>query len=507
MDKETQMESSKLYNRISVRSGEILAAVLLIQPLLDVLSYFMQDFGSTTVTTALRMLLLAAVSALGFGLSQRKKIYLVCYGVLAVYWAAHMLNCLRLGYADPVGDAAEYLKLVQFPLWTLTFITLLQNQEGLDLRTAGLLTANFAIVLGVIALSYAVGRPEYTYAGIRIGVLGWFAVPTAQSAIVCILSIGLLLWAYRTQHVWVFSVAAVFSFGLLYLTATRLTYYAAILIAAGFLVLVLIAGGRQRLCAISLGLALLLLILAINNSPMAQRRSIASKSYDIYQSQTDAIMGEDKDFVYTGGDLDPELNAKIHRVYEEVYTKQDAAGMPLLGDLLDRYGTDRIMEAYNYTTQAKTLYHTRTKKRMVLRLAWEDQDALSHLLGLEYNVSHINGNTYDVENDFPALLCYYGWLGTGLYCGFAAAVLLMVLAGLIKNLRRLPQFITPELGAYAMIFILSFGAAQYSGNVLRRPSVTVYLSLAAAQLYYALHGSTASLFAHYERRANLTIKN
>lgn len=500
------MDTAKLKSKLSNNTGELAAALLIVQPLLDVLSYFMRQLGSTTVTTALRTALLFAVGLLGFWLSRRKKAYFIFFGVAGGFWLLHALNCLRLGYMDPVGDLAEYLKLVQFPLWTLCFLTFLREKPSLDLQAAGLLAANFAIILLVIALSFLTGRPEYTYANIQVGILGWFAVPTAQSAIVTMLSIGLLLWAFRTERLWIFSCGALVGFGLLYLTATRLTYYSAIIIAAGFLALILISG-RQRLCCIPLCVALVLLVLAMNHSPMTLRRSIASESYEVYQAQTDRIMGSDKDFVYSGEPLEPALEQKLRRVYEEVYTQRDAAGQPLLGDLLERFGTERVMEAYNYSTQAKTLYHTRTKKLTVLRLTWDAQDMLTKILGFEYGNSVINGNTYDAENDFPALLCYYGWLGAGLYCCFAGGIVLLALAGALKNLRHLRQYATPELIAYSMMFALGFGAAQFSGNVMRRPSVTVYLSLAAAQIFYAACGeSQGKLFARYERRPAVTMK-
>ena len=63
------------------RAGEVMAALLLVQPLLDVLSYFMQEAGTTAFTTALRMVLLAAVSLYGFVITDRKKPVLALYAV------------------------------------------------------------------------------------------------------------------------------------------------------------------------------------------------------------------------------------------------------------------------------------------------------------------------------------------------------------------------------------------------------------------------------------------
>ena len=56
-----------------------------------------------------------------------------------------------------------------------------------------------------------------------------------------------------------------------------------------------------------------------------------------------------------------------------------------------------------------------------------------------------------------------------------------------------------------MLYVLGLGAAQFSGQVLRKPSVTVYLSLAAAQLYGLTKGS-GKLFARYDSRPAVTMK-
>lgn len=505
------MESSQFHHpiRAGALAANALAAIILLQPLLDVLSYFMNEYGSTVVTTTLRMILLVAVSLLGFALSRRKRAYILCFSAVAALWLLRALNCLRLGYQDPIGDAAQFFKLAQFPLWTLSFITLLGAREGLDLRAAGLLAANLGTVLLVIALSYAVGMPVYTYdipsRGVQIGLLGWFAVPNSQSAIVAILTLGALLWAYQKGRVWLFCAVCVPSFGLLYFTGTRVPYYSGILIALGLSLLVLLAGGRMRLCCVPLLLAAVLMVGFKGSSIMEYRQTLTQDSNSIYQAPADEIMGEDKDYVYTGGEVPPDILKKITRVYEEVYGGESFAGDPLLGDLLERFGTERVMESYNYTTKASVLYNVRTKKLKVTSMLWEDGDLATRLLGFEYASAILNDNCYDPENDFPGLLFFYGYLGCGLYVAFAGYFLLSAAWRCVKNIRRLPEVLTVPLGTWAMILALGLGAAQFSGHVLRRPSVTVYLSLAAAQLYLLTHDASG-LHARYERRAGLTIK-
>ncbi len=499
------MESSILRRR----SGEAMAAILLIQPPLDVLSYFMQHYGSTAITTALRMAMLVAVTLLGFAMSRRKRAYAVCFGVIGAFWLLHALNCLRIGYKDPMGDIAEYFKLIQFPLWTLSFITLLESREGLDMRAAGLMAANLSTVLLVILISYAAGMPAYTYAipsrDVQVGVLGWFAIPNSQSAIVSMLVLGTLLWAYRSERLWLFPIACIPGFGLLYFTGTRLAYFSAIIMALGFCVLLLIEGGRRRLLCIPLILVTALFIGFKDLSIMEYRQSLSRDSFGLYQEPTDEIMGDDKGYEYEGGEVPPEILEKITRVYEEIYSGRSFADKPLLGDLLDRFGTERVVKSYDYETKASVLYDVRVKKLKVTSLLWEEGDALTRLLGFEASSVHLNGTNYDPENDFPALLFYCGYLGFGLYVCFAGYFILSAAWRCIRNIRRLPEVLTVPMGVWAMMMVLGLGAAQFSGQVLRKPSVTVYISLAAAELYLLLHAGT-KLRARVERRRGLTIK-
>ena len=99
------MENIK--EKISTYTPQILAALLFIQPLLDVLSYFMRSLEATAVTTTIRTVLLFAVGAYGFLLSEKKRAYFVFLGIAGGFWLAHMLNCLRLGYANPVADTGN----------------------------------------------------------------------------------------------------------------------------------------------------------------------------------------------------------------------------------------------------------------------------------------------------------------------------------------------------------------------------------------------------------------
>ena len=102
------MIQTSLRDRLSFSVGEVMTALLVVQPLLDVLSYFMGLAGGTVFTTTLRMLLLLVVCLYGFIITDNRRAYYVMYGVVGGFWLLHMLNSFRLWLSRPGGDAAEY---------------------------------------------------------------------------------------------------------------------------------------------------------------------------------------------------------------------------------------------------------------------------------------------------------------------------------------------------------------------------------------------------------------
>ena len=218
---------------------------------------------------------------------------------------------------------------------------------------------------------------------------------------------------------------------------------------------------------------------------MAERQALTGDSYSIYQEKADAIMGEDAGYVHQRGEeVPPEILEKITQVYTEVYDQPGIYGVTLLSDLIDEFGLEAVMEQYNYATDPQTLYNSRVKKLTAMEMVWQDQDFLTRLVGFEYARCHVGNHIYDPENDFPALLYYYGYVGVGLYGGFALYFVLICLKGLFRDWRRV---LCVEFGVPAMMLALMLGGAQFSGQVLRKPSVTVYGSVAAALLFVYLH--------------------
>ena len=484
-----------------------MVALLIAQPILDVISYFMLQNAMSAFTTALRTIILLAVSAYGFIISDEKRSHLILYAVLIIFWIFHILACLRGGYSHPIVDFGEFLKLAQFPLWTFAFIAVFRQCEDLNLSISGILVINFCIILMVIALSFLTKHPGYTYdypdRNVQIGLLGWFYVSNAQSAIVSVLVPFVLLWAFQRHNLLLFCIAAALGFGLLYFTGTRLAFYAAILIALTFSAVII--WNRQMLVyCVPLFLAVILLFAFRGQSPMAERQALTADSYAVYQEKTDEVMGNDKDFVYDPEvGMTAEIAEKVQRVYLEVYSGKGIYGNPLLGDLIHRFGVEKVMEAYDYSIKPQDLYNVREKKLICVKLIREEKGFMSQLFGFEYAELLINQESFDPENDFPALIGFYGYAGLILYAGF---ILYFILSSIWALIEEFPDFLTIEFGTVAISFTLLLGAAQLSGNVLRKPSVVVYLALFAAIIYTLINKPTHRKNFNYRKKSVVYIK-
>lgn len=509
------------------RLSAVVLAILVIQPALDVLSYFLGEWGSNALSTALRFLLLFAVALLGFLVSDKKRLYFLFYGVAGAFWLLHMVNCFRIGYDSPVSDAANFFRIVNFPIFTLSFITFFQKGEGIRKSIYLGFAINFGEVLLFTALPWILGRPVYTYESLGVGMMGWFGVANAQSAIIVLLVPLTLLWAYRTRKYPVFLAAALLCFGLMFATGTKLTFYSIFIIAGAYIFLFALNLKKRALRYALPLLAVMVLVFAFRHqSPMDLRERMsayARGNYDQLVSQSLKNSGADEEVLQTLREGFDEANTseakleKIRRNLIGVYTDREVYGR-VLKDVHERFGVYNVMSAYEYTTEPTILSDSRVRKSIFARLVWEEKDLLTRLFGFEYSDMLMGESIYDLENDFPAIYYFCGYVGFVLYLLFFAYFAFIILRAFTQDVRAagkeramgagkaerkgsflsksvvfrafgifgkgVQRFLTIEMGGVGMTFLLAVIAAQISGNVLRRPNVTVYFAIAAACIYH-----------------------
>ncbi len=162
--------------------------------------------------------------------------------------------------------------------------------------------------------------------------------------------------------------------------------------------------------------------------------------------------------------------------------------------MVNRFGFDRVLEKYEYSLSVSDLTAVRQQKRYFAELAWEDSDFFTRCFGYEYStlierftIEDEDGEIqefetiFDLENDFPSVFFYSGYVGFAIYILFLGYFAALIAVGIITRGKKLITFETAMVG---VTFALALGASQFSGNVLRRPNASIYVSAILAYIYY-----------------------
>lgn len=489
---------------ITQRLPGIVLVLLIIQPCMDVLSYALTEWGDTTISTLLRFGMMMVIGLLGFIVTDRKRKYILFYCVLAVFWILHVANGFRVGYISVYEDTANYLRILTTPVFLLSFITFF-HKSGERIRK--LMPIGFAINMGLSCLftilpwglaAVGIGEPIYTYDGLYVGVLGWFAIANAQSCILALLAPLTLYFCYKTGKVWVFLVGCLVSFGQMYAMGTKLTYYSLVLIPVAFLVLFLLNDNRKKnLVYMVIFFSVIVLAVVLKPySPMQIRDNMTNYSQGYLSDRVEQsisgsgvdeeVMEAIREGTVEEGETEEEQAdaaqqlADVRRSLMGVYTDPDVYGDVLL-DMNDRFGVYNVMDGYHYTANSALLSDLRLRRTNYAELVWAESDWPTKLFGFEYSQMIHNNTIYDLENDFPAIYYNCGIIGYILYLGMFVYLALLALRAFYRD----PfHFMTLELGTVGMTIVLALGAAGISGYVFRRPNVAIYLAAACAYLYY-----------------------
>lgn len=440
-----KLESSEVISRF-------VFALFVIQPILDIISYFMILEGSTTITTLLRMVMLAIVLLYAFVVSDNKKIYFIIGGIMAVYWVIHVLVCARYGYISWTEDLAMYVRTVQMPLFTIAFIDLLKKMKEMSQVVPKAFWVNYIIITISIILSFAVNMPNYTYIG-DIGIQGWFYTGNAQSCILVVMAALAICYAYRKKNYLLFAVTIAVIFANLYFFGTRVTFYSIFIIGICFLVLMIWNKEKSAGFYIILVSALAIVILCYQYSPCYLKESVADETTEKREEEIKDLEGSEE-----GG-------------YAEFYGGYCSG-------LVERFGLEKVLEKFDYSWDAEVITNARTQKLNYSSLVMDEKDVWSKMFGFEYMEYIYDGEIYDPENDFPALYYSYGYVGVALYVLFVLYFAFKCIKQIIKELPGLQM----EKALLGITIVLMLGVAQFSGNVLRRPNVSIYMSVMIAYL-------------------------
>ena len=444
---------------------DLVLTLCLIQPVMDVLSYWVELSGmGNTLTLILRFGVLALMAALGFFLSRKKWLWLTLAGILSLLTAGHVLVCLQYGYGDIVSDLANLLRIYQLPLVTFAFISFCKRDAScLDAIGEGFV-GSLTIIILVELLATLTGTDPHTYANKGIGVLGWFSFANAQSAIVSmVIPVAILFVLEKKKLHWGYAlIMGLVGFWVLYFFATRLTYASLMATLLGIAVSLFIVGRREHLpvkkaCAVFTLLAVAAVVL-FPVSPMQKNQQRVSENAVLKQQDIDSLLADSAE----------EMPEKLRGAYEKY-----------LPGVTGRFGLERTAAHYDYATGVDKLSNSRLQRLSYCQLLLQDQP-LARLFGLELGDLTYDDVSYDVENDFHGIFYLLGWTGLGLWVLFLGFFLFRIIRALVKDFKN--RFTLMAAG-FGIALLCGLAHAFFTAGVLRRPNSNFYLAILLAAIY------------------------
>ena len=454
----------------------------MMQPLLDVLSFWMDGSGSS-LTLLLRMGVLALTVLLAFYLSDRKRDFFLLAGALLILYAVHLLACLQAGLQDPVGDFINYVRIIQMPVLVLCLITCFRQNDRCFKALQWGLTGALWVVLAVEVISILTGTDASAYENGH-GVLGWFNNANSQSANVAGLTAISLAWqlTWNKRRRWIFWLTALGGLGTLYLMCTRLAYLGLVVITAGLSITLLLVRRKQEWkTALVLAVLCVLSVAVLPISPLGHHWDNGNLYEEGRQQQLDTMLGEEREDILSlaerkraGENLTADEQSRLVAGLEPIYVEY-------VGDFVTIFGLEETMELYDYSADILVFSDVRPKKIAFAEALLHVSPVTTRLFGIELARFTVGENTYDVENDFHGVYYLYGIVGLAVYAAYLLAFVWLVVRALLRNAKR---YFTPEAAGHGIAFLLCMAHAVFTAGVLRRPNASVYLSAMLAAIWY-----------------------
>lgn len=459
-----------------------LTLLIVLQPLLDVLAYWTQNERGTAagVIRLIIMLVLPIVLLIKLKGKQRLRLFLALAAV-GVICGVHVINGLCNGGYMFTRDVSYMLGVAQMPVLAICFIFCINDDGKMRQAERGML-ATAAIELAILIVSVLTGTANSTYLG-NVGLSGWVIDSNrcAMSIILAVLAAFSAFYVLKGRKLIITLGVLLAVFLVLLANGTKACYLTFIIICVCGIIMLgvrFIAGDRgevrrDAIVAAALTVLCAVSILAYDITPRAaEDRQIEAA----YTGHMENIRTSFPDMDIDDMSVPERIRDKVAHAYLEWIYKQF-----IPEDIIDRFGVDRVIEAYGATNDIKTLMDTRLIKRTVARLAWEDSDTITRLFGFQIAEMSTDVDNYDLENDWHAILYYYGYVGFAAYVGFLLYIFIMILRHAILDLRGTVSIRNMSL---TVMLAVELGLAAFSGAILRRPNVSIYLALTVAMLYY-----------------------
>lgn len=457
----------------------LILALIVVQPLLDVMSYWLNVGGAeNTLTLALRLGLLLITVVLGFCLAEKRRYYYITAAVLLLLALGHIWACVQFGYAQPVRDLTNLVRIYLLPLTALSFCTLLRRFPELRRKIPGALTLCLGLILLVELLATVTGTDPHTYANKSIGLLGWFYTTSSQSAILCMLvPIAVVYVCKKFASPLPGMLTALIGMGMLFLFATRLALMGCIF--TGLVLGLCLLLHKKRIQGIWLMALAVVFALLIPVSPMTKNQQLVQENAVLKQEDIDQLVARDE---LMERKVSRAANSRLEQKTAQTTDDQPerklrSAYETYLPGLVEQFGLTRTAEAYNYSQSASDICDVRRAKITYSKLLLEDSPASAKLFGMELSRWDTETSSYDVENDFHGIFFLCGGVGLVLLLGYFGWFVVLVVRGFVKKKFAL---LTPEFVALLVSLVTCAAHIYATSGVLRRPNASFYLAVCLA---------------------------
>lgn len=459
--------------------------LIVAQPLLDILAYWQQN-SVGTAAGLIRMLVLIILPIYILCTTKKRRSFLVAMGIVLLFCALHILNGFRVGYISIYQDVAYLLRIIQMPILAMCFIHYIGDEKKKELVLKGFLINGLIIAVSMV-LAYVTNTGKSTYAGYGVGLNGWFSNTNSQSIILVSLAPLVLYVAVKHMNQICQVIISFIILGALILNGTKACYYTVYLLFAGFMFFLFIDYFMRRKNGAKLNIPLIcffgvLLVFAKVVYPYSPRAKMdASYSTSVATDQKKI----DKEFKNNG----PSMPSTVSQPGQSLETKYENLSAQLKNyyrknldkKMVERFGLKQVLIKYGVTPSAKTISDNRFKKVVYAQCVWDNSDTITKIVGFEYTNMNIGGDCYDLENDWPAIFYYCGYLGLTLYALFVLYFVILILRGLLIDFHHA---FTLYNFCISFTFVLQIFLAQYSGWMLRIPGASIYMALFMALIYY-----------------------
>lgn len=484
----------------AVRSNWLLLFIAL-QPVLDIVSYFMTVNWGRSYIFAVRIFLLVFVLAISFVQSKNKKKLIFLLSPFMTYFVIHVLNLVRISEFNLVQDIKYFVNVFQVPVLAIVLIDYVREKNYEVNKIKKILSYNFIFLVFSIFLAYITNTYQNTYLqGSGYGIIGWFSSANTSSMILAALAPWFL---YRTSILkkWYTYLAATIIVVLtLFYNGTRSCYLALVASLAVMSFLLIISNNESHkivkvlISAVALFSAIFLYVysptFARNNDTLSlvakNEEEISSIMHNNINKPDDCGDGTDDDGHLVNPNLDfdfEHININDNKLIYDILSSSY-----IYTEIMDIHGPEAVIKEMKPYLSASALSDNRLRKAINAKIEFKQADSLTHSLGIGYSV--IQKHSLDLENDLQAIFYYYGYIGFALYL---LPYLYLFLQAAILFFRKLKLIQDREFVILPFILLLLFVGGEFSGAILRKANANIYIAMYFVLMYIKLENVKHSM--------------